>query len=227
MAPSVRAVTLDLWETLILDPAPEADRRSIARIERITQALDEAGWPYPQERVAVAYHRAFTAIAERWAQDLEMPCDEQVAGLLDALDPTLRRRLHQGDLDSVTRAYVEPIYDMPPPLAPYALDAIDALRDSGYRLGLICNTGRTPGPAMRLLLARYDVLRRLDTAAFSDEEGIRKPRVELFHRVAHRLGVDPRETVHVGDNPRDDIEGAIDAGMRAVLIGAKPPTVRP
>jgi putative hydrolase of the HAD superfamily len=101
------------------------------------------------------------------------------------------------------------------------------LDERGYRIGLISNTGRTPGVAMRRLLADYGLLDRFAVTIFSNEEGVLKPRREMFDRAAARLGVPNAAVVHVGDNPIADVAGAKAAGMRTVLLGSLPTTVAP
>ena len=39
----------------------------------------------------------------------------------------------------------------------------------------------------------------LDTVLLSEEEGVEKPACEIFQRACQRLGVEPREALHVGD----------------------------
>ena len=50
------------------------------------------------------------------------------------------------------------------------------------------------------------------------EEGVEKPDPRLFQIVLDRLGVEAENALHVGDSPRDDWQGATDAGMRALVI---------
>jgi len=49
--------------------------------------------------------------------------------------------------------------------------------------------------------------------------GIRKPRPGVFALALERAGCEPREALHVGDSPANDIGGAAAAGMRTCRIG--------
>jgi putative hydrolase of the HAD superfamily len=49
-------------------------------------------------------------------------------------------------------------------------------------------------------------------------EATGKPSPEIFRRTCERLGVRPAEALHVGDSPRDDVEGARAAGLSALLL---------
>jgi 5'-nucleotidase len=51
---------------------------------------------------------------------------------------------------------------------------------------------------------------------FSDEFGRSKPNDSLFNFAAKELGVSQKELVHIGDNERTDVFGAINAGMNGI-----------
>jgi len=90
------------------------------------------------------------------------------------------------------------------------------LRSSGYRLGLISNTGRTPGSALRQILQRLGLSEVLDAMVFSNEHGHCKPVPSIFEELRSALGVEFEEMLFVGDNLYVDVHGAQSAGMRAV-----------
>jgi putative hydrolase of the HAD superfamily len=50
------------------------------------------------------------------------------------------------------------------------------------------------------------------------EIGERKPAAIAFERLLHVLGTEPRQTCYVGDDPRDDVTGAQQAGLQAVWM---------
>ena len=45
-----------------------------------------------------------------------------------------------------------------------------------------------------------------------------KPRPEIFRSAVETLGIPPHEVVHIGDNERTDVRGALAAGFRAVRL---------
>lgn len=55
-----------------------------------------------------------------------------------------------------------------------------------------------------------------DFALNADALGVGKPDVAVFNAALGRAGVQPHHAVHVGDNPRDDMLGALNAGWQAV-----------
>ena len=58
----------------------------------------------------------------------------------------------------------------------------------------------------------------LDVVVASLEEGVEKPEPMIFKIALDRLGADPAETLHVGDSPLDDVQGARNAGLKAILL---------
>lgn len=68
------------------------------------------------------------------------------------------------------------------------------------------------------VLHSHGLAERFELILASLAEGYEKPDPELFRIALSRLGVEPYEVVHVGDNPVDDIEGAQAAGIPALLI---------
>ncbi|HLF88057.1 MAG TPA: HAD family hydrolase, partial [Anaerolineales bacterium] len=61
----------------------------------------------------------------------------------------------------------------------------------------------------------------LEERMTTEQAGRQKPHPHGFQRIARRLGVEPEESVFVGDLLKDDILGAQSAGMRAVWVKRK------
>ncbi|MEO7913273.1 MAG: HAD family hydrolase [Roseiflexaceae bacterium] len=98
-----------------------------------------------------------------------------------------------------------------------AASTLAALRDAGYRIGLISNT-IWPAELHMEDLAEIGVLQYLENMIFSGEIGIWKPSRQIFQHALDALGVAPEQAVFVGDSPHEDIMGAHAAGMRAIWI---------
>lgn len=96
---------------------------------------------------------------------------------------------------------------------PHLHAMLRALREEGYRLGVVSN-GREAFQ-MRVIGA-LGIQAYFDTVLISEAEGVRKPDPEIFRRALQRLGVRPEESVFVGDHPEADIAGARRAGLRTI-----------
>ena len=92
------------------------------------------------------------------------------------------------------------------------LPVLAELRRHGVRIGLVSNSGRDIDEFV--LHHRLDV----DAAVTSAAHGKVKPDPSIFLAVLDSLGVDATDAVMVGDSPADDIEGALELGMRAFLV---------
>jgi HAD superfamily hydrolase (TIGR01549 family) len=97
----------------------------------------------------------------------------------------------------------------------HADETLAALSAANIRIGLVCDTGFTPGRVVRQLLEEAGLSQYLEVLCFSDEVGVPKPGNEIFAKSLAELGVRPPEAIHVGDLRRTDIAGAHDMGMHA------------
>ena len=212
------AVTFDFWETLVQDTPENTVQASSRRVRSLAALLASAGCARPQAAVEQAHERCWTVMTERfWTTDRDPSIQDQVRLFFDCLDEGLRARLDDATFARAVDAYGTPALEYPPVPMPGAIEALRALSARGIRLGIVSNTGRTPGVALRRILERHDMLRYFDTVAiaYSDEVGFRKPDARIFRRSLEALGVEPARALHVGDNPDADVLGAQRAGMRA------------
>lgn len=93
-----------------------------------------------------------------------------------------------------------------------------ALRDRAIRIGVLSNTLWTRAHHERVF-RRDGVLHLIDGAVYSSEIPFTKPHPEAFRAAMSAVGVsDPARVVFVGDRPFDDIHGAKEVGMLAVLL---------
>jgi putative hydrolase of the HAD superfamily len=104
--------------------------------------------------------------------------------------------------------YLDP--DVPPLFA--------QLRERGVRIGVLSNTIWSRAYHQRLF-ARDDVLSLIDGDVYSSEIPWVKPHPEAFGAAMAAVGVtEPGACVYVGDRPYEDVFGAQQVGMRAVLV---------
>jgi putative hydrolase of the HAD superfamily len=219
---SNQCVTFDLWETLIFDEPQRDEARGRRRYEGLQSVLADHGIKLALEDLKRGYEESALKFQTVWNRNDEVPIMEQIrlivelaAGRTITLNPSWDRPLEE--------AYVDPILSIPPKLNAEGPAILQALRKRGYKIGLISNTGRSPGSALRQLLDTYGILRYFDATIFSNEVMRRKPNRLIFDRAAHMLGAENEAVVHVGDNPEADFWGATNAGMHAILLDQTPP----
>jgi putative hydrolase of the HAD superfamily len=96
---------------------------------------------------------------------------------------------------------------------------LDLLRAAGKRAAVISNWHG----ALHPIAAAHGLTPRLEFVLTSAEAGRRKPHAGIFHEALRRAGVDAAHAVHLGDSAIDDVEGALQAGLAAVLVSPKKP----
>lgn len=100
---------------------------------------------------------------------------------------------------------------------PDAVSVLGQLRDRGLAIGLLSNT-HWPRAFHERFLERDGLVPLIDARLYSSELSHLKPHPSVFLAALEALGVDdPARAVFVGDRPLDDIHGAQQVGMRAVL----------
>ncbi len=94
------------------------------------------------------------------------------------------------------------------------LPALDNLASRGLKLGVVSNWDDRLQPLLQALkLHSY-----FDAVIVSCEVGFCKPSSVIFEQAAAKLALPPEAILHVGDDLQNDVEGARDAGLRALEL---------
>jgi putative hydrolase of the HAD superfamily len=212
----IRLVTFDFWDTLVTDSAENLRAQRALRVAAIQRALRDAGAPVSEVEAEDIHERSGVALAERfWSLNRDPSHEEQLRIVLDVARPGIAARLDPAAFRAALDDYISPVLAHPPELSPGAARAVRELAARGVSLGIVSNTGRTPGVILRRVLERHGLLGYFGAISYSDEVGVRKPEAEIFRVTLARAGVAPEEAVHIGDNPDADVVGARAVGMRA------------
>ncbi len=222
MAGRVKAITFDLWDTLVVDDSDEPKRaarglppKSEARPRAVYEAL-RRHHDVSFETVALGYRTATAAFHAVW-HDLHVTWTlrERLAVVLDGL----ALGLPNDDLSSVIRELDRMEVEIPPDLVPGVKNALEALRGR-YPLAVVSDAVVSSGVSLRELLAGHGLAGYFDAFVFSDEAGRSKPDPRVFELAAEGLGVELSQLVHIGDRDHNDVKGAQAVGARAVLFTA-------
>ena len=214
----IAAVTFDLWDTLIQEYPGNSDKVSAIRIDRIWRLLNDRGLAHTRHEVEKAYAKTFDFLQLTWSKSRDVPVRDHILFMLTSIDSKLTGRLAKDDIAQIEKIYCEGILEHPPRLLPGAKDALKTVRSKGYRMGLISNTGRTPGSMLRTVMDKLSILEFFDTTTFSNEILVRKPAEAAFTVTLERLKAMPKTAVHVGDDANKDILGARKVGMRTIQV---------
>ena len=97
---------------------------------------------------------------------------------------------------------------------PEVPEVLASLASQGVRLGVVSNWDhRLPAVLEELGLAQF-----LGTITYSQKIGLEKPDPRIFLQALAELEVEPAAALHVGDGQLEDVEGAVAAGMSALLL---------
>jgi putative hydrolase of the HAD superfamily len=201
----LKAITLDFWGTLVNDRHSAAPMRVAALAERLPGLAPE--------RIQAAYDASWRRFLSGMAQGWGLPPAALLSDTLDALGIALRPEIWA----RVLRRWETEHMASPPPLVPKAVETLRALRARGLAIGLISDTGATPGRVLRQFMAQVGLRPLFDWLTFSNETGVSKARPQAFLLTLRALGAAPGEALHVGDTPTADVDGAHAVGMAAAL----------
>ncbi|KFF59156.1 hydrolase [Cryobacterium sp. MLB-32] len=105
-----------------------------------------------------------------------------------------------------------------------ALSCLDALAESGVRIGLITN-GNLAFQSEKI--RRVGLAGRIEHVIASGELGVAKPDPRIFQHACSVFDVTPSAAMYVGDRLRTDAIGAAAAGLAGVWIDRRAASVAP
>ena len=121
-----------------------------------------------------------------------------------------------GQEDGILPLALYQTFSMPSNYGAYqdVTETLQELRGRGLRIGLISNFE----PWLEDLLADLGISDFFEVMVISGREAYEKPHPRIYGLALERGGIDAGQTIHVGDSPISDYDGAREVGMRAVLL---------
>ncbi|MDN3205837.1 YjjG family noncanonical pyrimidine nucleotidase [Algoriphagus sediminis] len=104
-----------------------------------------------------------------------------------------------------------------PHVFPYTFEILNYLKER-YELHIITN-GFDESQAKKIRSAKLEPY--FDLIVTSETTGHKKPDARIFHHTVERLGTSHDLCLMIGDNPKSDILGAINAGIDQVFFNPK------
>lgn len=198
-AARIRAITLDLDDTLWpIGP-------TIVRAEAALAAWMLRHAPRVAERFDIAATQALRAAV---ASD----CPERAHDLTAMRCETIRRMLAaSGEDEALMPAAFDVFFAARQQVELYA-DVRPALERLSARWPLLALTNGNAD------LERIGLARWFKGCLRAHEVGVGKPDLRMFAAACSRLGCAQGEVLHVGDDLRLDVQGALAAGMRAAWV---------
>ena len=206
---TIKAITFDFWQTLYSNKAIDYS----IRLRQLKTEFEQVnGFIFELAHFEEAVRAARDAWDRTWVEDHRtMNAKEWLSIVQQHLDISLPP---DHLLKIQTRMENSVLVDRPV----LTSEARSVLADlsSRYRVGLISDTGITPGRALRRILEGDELVQYFTHLTFSDEVGRSKPHPDPFLTTLTALEAKPAEAVHIGDLLRTDIAGAQGVGMRGV-----------
>ena len=219
---AIKAITFDLWDTLVIDDSDEAKRAEQGlrskfdeRRHLLWEALN-ADRPIDLETVCLAYSVGDAAFNKVWK---EHHITWHIAERLRVILRGLGREMPDAAFDAVVRAHGEMEVEIPPDAIPGGAAVLERLANR-YKLCIVSDAIVSPGSCLRRLLENHGLAKFFSGFAFSDEVGHSKPHRSMFDSAAEQLGVGIGEMLHVGDRDHNDVKGPQRLGMKAILFTA-------
>ena len=214
----ITTVTFDLWQTLLLDERDLGQARAMVRLEGAQSALAKFGEDFDIDHIREAYMSCFQRCRDVRDDGIDVDFREQVAIFINHIKPGLAERLDAQIMDEIAEYYADSFLVHPPPAHEDAVHVLQSIKDMGFKLGLISNTGMTPGFTFRSYMEDRGMLEYFHTLTFSDEVKLAKPASEIFMMTLREMDAEPGQTIHVGDHVTNDVAGAKRCGMKTVWI---------
>ncbi len=209
--PRTEGVIFDYGRTLVTFAYPAEELVAVLREfrPRIEEAL---GVPAPE--------------AETILHDVALPLEEYISSMsedevdyMDVFRDAWHRaglRLPDGLLHEILDAE-QRCWDHSVRVDPEALDLLAWLGERGIKRG-ICSNAPFPPEMMRRQVESNGIAAAVDAVVFSSEVGRRKPSPELYGVALRAIGTTADRTLFAGDRVREDYEGPVALGMRAVIV---------
>lgn len=214
----IDTVTFDLWNTLIYNSPQDNLKYKNERIDGFHSVLKQTGRNVFREEIEEAYDKSFEIYKPIRDRNEDISTREQVQIILQCLGSPEFKNLTEDVLRELEEVLADAIFSELPDLTGGSEQILNYLNEKNYKIGLICNTGRTPGRVLREVLRRRNIIQFFRVLTFSDELKIRKPDPEIFLHTLKSLDASPAMSLHIGDELESDILGAKRCGMRAGWI---------
>jgi putative hydrolase of the HAD superfamily len=212
--------SFDLWLTLIRSHPEFKKKRSMVFYEKFNhkaKTLPEVEHIFRQVDLMCNFTN------ERTGKNID--ADEMYLMVISLLNDN-DIDLHDIDVDAVLQdmeqllfAYLPRIY------CNKTADVLSHIKDGGATTNILSNTGFIKGATLRKVLQQIGLYDLIDLHFYSDEVGMSKPNPALYELMIDGVStlhpqLSKADIIHVGDNPRADVAGALAVGINAMLVNS-------
>lgn len=202
----IQAITFDLWNTIFNNRF-----YTEMRLHWFSQFLNEKGISQSEIDIENTFKFGLHLHKRNFENNYHIYTKDRILEVLKILKIDLSKK----DKAIIKKEFEEVMLIAPPSLKKGTRQTLETL-SSDYKIGLISNTGITPGRIIIKVLQEYNILQYFQVKIFSDEIGYYKPHPILFNKALKKLECDPRNAIHIGDILETDVKGAKECNMHTI-----------
>ncbi|MHA2394207.1 MAG: HAD family hydrolase [Promethearchaeota archaeon] len=206
----IDVITFDLWNTLF-DKKSYSEQR-LQDFFNFLQERDEFQ-PFNEFRKIFDSKFHFSDVTFEDINFRHIYTEDRISRVLNQINVSISKP----DIEILKLKFETMMLNDPPSLKIGVKKTLEDLTEN-FQIGLISNTGVTPGKIVNEVLAQYDILQFFEVTVFSDETGLFKPHPDMFEIPLKNLNCIPQNAVHIGDILETDIKGAQDYNMLTIWI---------
>lgn len=215
----IKAITIDFWNT-IFDSSGGTVRNDLRR-NALLAAIEKHGIRVEADEFDVALKASWEYFNDIWRNEMRTP---NVVDSVSFFWNYLKLPKDDFAVQALANYFAESVILHPPKLIDGVAAQLAELSQI-YKIGLISDTGFSPGTVLKRLLEKVGILSYFTAFSFSDETGVSKPHPKAYLKVLEELNISPEEAMHIGDIEATDIVGAKQLGMKAIRFNGDPTAV--
>jgi len=235
---SLKLLSFDVWDTLIIDDSDEIYRKENALPSKKQEREDlyigayENGGEFSVDSIINAISLMQKEFENQWKIHHQTP---GIRWRLNHIEKTLGKIQKKPFIleESIKSRLIINLEEMelkyPIQIMPGVKDFLDDWHREfpKIKLGIVSDAIYSPGRSIRVILEKLDLLKYFSYFAFSDEVGASKPSQKIFKYLSEHSQTKAAEIVHIGDRFSNDIEGPMDFGSKGVLCQVNKPGSKP
>jgi putative hydrolase of the HAD superfamily len=217
--PRYQHYSFDLWLTLIKSNPLFKQRRSVVFYEQFNfqgKTLAEVEVAFRQIDIMC------NTINERTGKNID--ADEMYLMVISLINNNLVN-LYDIDVIALYQQMEILLFEyLPLVYCNSTADVLSNLKEQGANINILSNTGFIKGITLRKVLQQLQLNDYFNFQLYSDEVELSKPNPAFFQLMIDKaMALKPiglTDIIHIGDNPRADIEGANAKGINSMLVNA-------
>lgn len=208
----IKAVTLDLWDTIIQSEQGPIEPYVIMELESIIKTIERAVKVDMDELI-----KAYNSLVEYRGVFNPRVYAKLIIALL-GLD------INANIVEEALIAYENGGSQYKPRLIDGARELLQYAKGIGLKVAVITNTHFSSGTIHKILM-NSGIGEYIDLIVSSADYEVLKPHPRIFQIALQQLNINPHEAVHIGDSCIRDVLGAYVAGLKPVLYARRQKSV--